>query len=170
MAATALPALTLPVTALAAEPAPARRLEHLLAIADTGRIGDQPHPVEAVADRTGGAEVAAELAERMADIGHRAHAIVGQAVDDHRDAAAEHQQIADLTLARDADGAAAALQLLDAHPEVALLQLSTGDGASALSFQCQVSSNASICASECAPVGDLNRMLYVAFELNGGSR
>ncbi|MDF3305838.1 GntR family transcriptional regulator [Rhodococcus sp. T2V] len=29
--------------------------------------------------------------------------------DDHRDAAAEHQQIADLTLARDADGAAAAL-------------------------------------------------------------
>src|SRR3546814_16895394 len=38
-------------------------------------------------DRSLGAHVAAELAERMADIGDGAHAVVGEAVHDHGDAA-----------------------------------------------------------------------------------
>src|SRR3546814_19830631 len=37
--------------------------------------------------RSLGAEVAAELAERVAHVGHGAHLVVGQAVDDHRHAA-----------------------------------------------------------------------------------
>ena len=41
---------------------------------------------------------------------------------------------------------------------------------SADSFQCQVLSNASICACDCAPLGALNSTLYEAFELKGGSR
>ena len=39
------------------------------------------------------------------------------------------------------------------------LVITKSKAASAWSFQCQVSSNASICAWECSPVGDLNSTL-----------
>lgn len=48
-------------------------------------------------------------------------------------------------------------------------RITSSKASSALSFQCQVSSKASICASLSAPSGALNRMLQLAFELNGGS-
>src|SRR5688572_23924266 len=46
-------------------------------------------------DRAVGAEVAAELAERMAHVGHGADLVVGEAVDDHSDAAGRVALVAD---------------------------------------------------------------------------
>src|SRR3546814_7953873 len=46
--------------------------------------------------RSLGAQVAAELAERVAHVGHGAHLVVGQAVDDHRHAARRVALVADL--------------------------------------------------------------------------
>src|SRR5690606_3927018 len=52
--------------------------------------------VEHEGDRAVGTEVAAELAERVAHVGHGAHLVVGQAVDDHRDPARGVAFVADL--------------------------------------------------------------------------
>src|SRR3546814_9236578 len=53
-------------------------------------------PVETVADAARGAEVAAILAERGADVGRGAVAVVGQCLDDQRDAAGAIALVADL--------------------------------------------------------------------------
>ncbi|MNT29276.1 hypothetical protein D3C72_1650070 [compost metagenome] len=54
------------------------------------------HALEHEADRAFGAHVAAALAERMTDIGHGAHAVVGQAIDDDGHATGRVALVADL--------------------------------------------------------------------------
>lgn len=49
-------------------------------------------------------------------------------------------------------------------------EITSSKARSAASFQCQVSSNASICVWLPSPVHALNSTLQVAFEFKGGSR
>src|SRR3546814_3251070 len=60
------------------------------------RISDWSADVCSSDLRTLCAQVAAELAERVAHVGHGAHLVVGQAVDDHRHAARRVALVADL--------------------------------------------------------------------------
>src|SRR3546814_16101892 len=61
-----------------------------------GVVADEAEPVETVADAARGAEVAAILAERGADVGRGAVAVVGRCLDDQRDAAGAIALVADL--------------------------------------------------------------------------
>ena len=71
-----------------------RRLEDRVGAAGRGGIGDQAEPVEAVADRPGGAEIAAVLREGGAHVGGGAVAVVGQRLDDQRHAAGAEALVA----------------------------------------------------------------------------
>ena len=64
-----------------------RRLEHGIGIGGIGGVADLADAVELEADAAGLAERAAELGERGAHLGRGAVAVVGQRLDDHRDAA-----------------------------------------------------------------------------------
>ena len=64
-----------------------RRLEHGLGVRGIRAVADLTDPVELVADAAGLAERAAELGECGAHLGRGAVAIVGQRLDDQRDAA-----------------------------------------------------------------------------------
>ena len=78
-------------------------------LVDAGREHDLPAMLEQVGDRTVGAEVAAVLRERVADIGDGARAIVRHAVDDHRGAVDAVALIADLFVVHAFEAAGAAL-------------------------------------------------------------
>src|SRR5690606_18942377 len=67
-----------------------------LLLVGAGAVGQHPQLAEHEGHRAFGAEVAAELAEGVAYVGHGAHAVVGQAVDDHRHAAGRVALVADL--------------------------------------------------------------------------
>src|SRR5204862_6117653 len=73
-----------------------RGFEHLLFVAGGGRIFDQAHPVEAMADAAAGAEVAAIFGEDGADVGGGAVAVVAERFDDDRNAAGTKTLVADL--------------------------------------------------------------------------
>ncbi|MCY1172893.1 hypothetical protein D9M73_130370 [compost metagenome] len=72
-----------------------RCLEHLFGIARGRRIGDQAHPVERMADRARCAEVAAILGHAGAHVGGGAVAVVGERLDDQRNAAGAEAFVAD---------------------------------------------------------------------------
>src|SRR5690606_12265714 len=62
-----------------------RRLGHLLLVGTL--VAEHAQALEHEGDRALGAHVAAALGEGVSHVGHGAHAVVGQAVDDHGDAA-----------------------------------------------------------------------------------
>src|SRR3546814_14996720 len=63
-----------------------RGFEQRVGVARARRIGDEAHPIEAVADRARRAEIAAVLRHRGAHVGDGAVAVVGQRLDDQRNA------------------------------------------------------------------------------------
>ena len=65
-------------------------------VGGVGGVADLADAVELEADAAGLAERAAELGERGADVGRGAVAVVGQGLDDHRDAAGAVALVADL--------------------------------------------------------------------------
>ncbi len=75
-----------------------RGFEHLLVATGGRRIADQAEPVEAVADRIGRAEIAAILRESEAYVGRGAVAVVGQRLDDQRNAARTEALVADFLI------------------------------------------------------------------------
>src|SRR3546814_9281865 len=72
-----------------------RGFEQRVGVARARRIGDEAHPIEAVADRARRAEIAAVLRHRGAHVGDGAVAVVGQRLDDQRNAAGAEAFVAD---------------------------------------------------------------------------
>src|SRR5206468_1637548 len=73
-----------------------RRFQHLVGIPGTDWIFDQAEPLEAVADASARAQIAAVLGEDRADVGRGAVAVVGERLDDDRHSAGAEALVADL--------------------------------------------------------------------------